>query len=243
MANPWFRLYHEFSTNPKVQMLSEVNQRRYLMVLCARCRNGDKSLQDENAAFEMRISKEEWIKTKKVLGEVNLIDDLNKPIGWDERQYVSDSSTARSAKHRMKKKQQHNVSATAPDTDTDTDTETDTEAEAEEKINDTLPFTKKKEPVPYKKIIELYHECLPELPAVMKLTQKRKTQIRQRFNEDLDGLINWKNYFDYVGQSDFLMGRVQPSNGRAAFVADLEWITHSGHFVKITEGKYHLREA
>ncbi len=38
MSNAWFRLYHEFSADPKVQMLSEADQRRYIMLLCMRCR-------------------------------------------------------------------------------------------------------------------------------------------------------------------------------------------------------------
>ena len=121
MANPWFRLYHEFSTDSGVQMLNEVDQRRYLMVLCARCRNGDKPLHDETAAFEMRISKEDWEITKANLIESGLIDSSSKPTGWDKRQYISDLSTSRSIKHRAKKKQQQrrNVSATTPDTDTE----------------------------------------------------------------------------------------------------------------------------
>ena len=45
MANPWFRMYHELAVDPKVQMLSEIDQRRYLMLLCLRCCNGDVTLQ------------------------------------------------------------------------------------------------------------------------------------------------------------------------------------------------------
>ena len=252
MANPWFRLYHEFSTNPKVQMLSEVDQRRYMMVLCARCRNGDETLHDKNAAFEMRISEEAWVKTKATLLEANLIDDLSKPTGWNERQYVSDSSTSRSIKHRMKKKQKRDVSATAPDTDTDpatdTDTDTETETETDKKKDKDLILRKQKsneglkvksDSVPYKKIIELYHQHLPALPAVIKLTQKRKAQIRQRFKEDLDNLKKWENYFIFVGQSDFLMGRVDPTNGRHLFRADIDWLVSTAHFTNIAEGKYH----
>ena len=235
MPNSWFRLYHDFSTNTKVQRLSEANQRRYLFTLIARCRLGDKPFVDGDAAFEMRISDDDWMTSKSILIEADLIDESNKPTGWDERQYVSDSSTTRVAKHRRKKKQQYNSTVTPPDTDTDTDTD------IKEKKEEALFFKKKNVPVPYKEIVELYHQCLPELPAVVKLTSKRKTQIRQRFNEDLNALNNWKNYFDYVRDSDFLMGRVPSTGERAAFLADFEWITHSGHFTKITEGKYHLR--
>lgn len=97
------------------------------------------------------------------------------------------------------------------------------------------------DPVPYKKIIDLYHKALPDLPAVAKLTPKRKGQIRQRYREDLPKLDQWENFFDYVAQSDFLMGRVQPTNDRKPFRADIEWLTNSTNFTKIAEEKYHVR--
>lgn len=42
----WFRMYAEFATDPKVQMLSEADQRRYMMLLCLRCSNGDARISD-----------------------------------------------------------------------------------------------------------------------------------------------------------------------------------------------------
>ncbi len=65
MANPWFRLYHEFATDPKVQMLSEVDQRRFIMLLCLRCSNDDVTLHDDEVAFQLRISSEEFTETKR----------------------------------------------------------------------------------------------------------------------------------------------------------------------------------
>lgn len=130
MSNSWFRMYHEFSTDPKIQMLSEVNQRRYVMILCLRCSNDHVTLHDVAVAFQLRISNDEWLDTKKVLMSENLINDSNQPIAWEKRQYISDSSTARVRAHREKAKtsvkQPCNVTETkcnALDTDTDTDTE------------------------------------------------------------------------------------------------------------------------
>lgn len=123
MGNSWFRLYHEFAVDPKVQMLSETDQRRYIMILCLRCSNGDETLHDEEVAFQLRISIEEWTSTKQRLMQRGLVDELCHPTAWDKRQFSSDSSTARVSKHREKKKRQCNVTETPPDTDTDTDTE------------------------------------------------------------------------------------------------------------------------
>ena len=60
MANPWFRMYAEFATDPKVQMMSEADQRRFVMLLCLRCSNDDVTLHDDEVAFQLRISNDEW---------------------------------------------------------------------------------------------------------------------------------------------------------------------------------------
>ena len=121
MANAWFRMYAEFINDPKVQMLSETVQRRFIMLLCLRCSNGDETLQDEDVTFQLRISSDEWLSTKQILLSKCLITADNKPTAWNKRQFVSDSSTPRVAAHRELKKQQCNVSETPPDTDTDTE--------------------------------------------------------------------------------------------------------------------------
>lgn len=121
MSNPWFRMYSEFATDPKVQMLSEKDQRRYIMLLCLRCSNGDVTLHETEIAFQLRITDEELAATKQVLLTKGLINEDFSPVAWEKRQYVSDSSAARVARHRAKKKQPCNVTVTPPDTDTDTD--------------------------------------------------------------------------------------------------------------------------
>ena len=132
MANQWFRMYSEFANDPKVQRLSEIDQRRYVMLLCLRCSNDDVTLHDEDVAFQLRISEADWAATKATLIERKLILDGNNPTAWDKRQFASDSSTARVAKHREGKKQACNVTSNGDATkgnalDTDTDTDTDAE--------------------------------------------------------------------------------------------------------------------
>lgn len=116
-------MYHEFANDPKVQRMSEAMQRRLVMLMCLRSSNGDETLHDDDVAFQLRISNDEWNETKAVFVEKEFIDQDNNLLNWDKRQYVSDSSTARVRAHRKKQKQQCNVSETPPDTDTDTDTE------------------------------------------------------------------------------------------------------------------------
>ncbi|MGE3479629.1 MAG: hypothetical protein AB7G80_09180 [Dongiaceae bacterium] len=126
---PWFRLYSEFATDPKVQFLSETLQRRYIMLLCYKCNGELEKLSDEELAFALRITVEELVKTIEIFQEKGMIGPNREVIGWDKRQYKSDTSKERVKRHRdMKRKcnvtvTQCNGDVTAPDTDTDTDTE------------------------------------------------------------------------------------------------------------------------
>jgi hypothetical protein len=109
-------------------MLSEIDQRRFIVIMCLRCCNGSVTLQDSEVAFQLRISDQEWMVTKQALLAKNLIGDDNKPVAWEKRQFDSDTSNARVAKHREKKKQQCNVTvaakkrrSNAPETETETE--------------------------------------------------------------------------------------------------------------------------
>jgi len=93
--------------------------------------------------------------------------------------------------------------------------------------------------VPASDIVDLYHKMLPNLPQVKKLTDTRRGYIKQRWKEDMPSLTNWENFFEYVSQSDFLMGRVEGRNGNKPFYASLEWMTKPANFAKIYEGNYH----
>lgn len=98
---------------------------------------------------------------------------------------------------------------------------------------------KRANPVPSAEIVSLYHEKLPMLPKVEKLTKARIGYIRQRWGEDLPTLEAWGNFFDDVAGSMFLTGRAPARDGKPPFRADLEWLTRPGNFAKIAEGKYH----
>jgi hypothetical protein len=128
MANPWFRLYSEFAHDPKIQMLSEAMQRRYVMLLCLRCSETLETLHETEIAFQLRLSEAELLETKQLFINKNFIDKHWKLLNWDKRQFVSDSSSMRVRKHRDKKKQASNGNETlqkrqsnAIDTDTDTE--------------------------------------------------------------------------------------------------------------------------
>lgn len=91
---------------------------------------------------------------------------------------------------------------------------------------------------PHQEIIRIYHEVLPQCPAVRDWTPARATQLRARWNEspDRQNLDYWRGLFQYVAGCDFLVGRTSKP-----FFADLEFITKSNNFTKIREGKYENR--
>ncbi len=95
--------------------------------------------------------------------------------------------------------------------------------------------------IPVQEIVGLYHQILPMLPPVRKLTKQREGYIKQRWREgDLPSIEVWEKYFGYVSQSKFLTGGIAGRDGKPPFRADLEWITKPANYAKIFEGKYHV---
>jgi len=95
----WFRFYADWIDNPKVQLLDATLQQRYIMLLCLRCMGEVPGLDTETIAWRLRIDPEDLRKTLDILAANGLWDDSDIP-NWNERQFVSDSSTERSRKHR-----------------------------------------------------------------------------------------------------------------------------------------------
>ena len=93
VAHPWFRLYAEFGDDPKIQMLPEALQRRFVMLLCLRCREVLATLNEDQVAFHLRISPEELQKTKLAFIEAGFIDEHWEITNWNKRQFISDNST------------------------------------------------------------------------------------------------------------------------------------------------------
>ncbi len=112
MINPWFRFYSEFSHDPKVQMMGEAMQRRYIMVMCLRCSNELVTLHETEIAFHLRITDAELAETKALFISKGFIDDKWNLLNWDKRQYKSDSSAERVARHRENKKRDSNADVT-----------------------------------------------------------------------------------------------------------------------------------
>lgn len=92
----------------------------------------------------------------------------------------------------------------------------------------------KSSPVPYQRIVDLYHQHLPKLPRVVKISTKRQRAIRARWKDDADNLEYWEAYFKHAATSKFLHGQ----NDRG-WTADIDFLTREDVMIKMQEGKYH----
>jgi hypothetical protein len=195
MANPWFRLYSEFAHDPKIQMLSEAMQRRYVMLLCLRCSEVLETLHETEIAFQLRLSTDELDETKKLFISKNFIDKHWNLLNWDKRQFVSDSSTMRVAKHRNKKKQVSNADETlqkrpsnARDTDTDTESNKKEKKTLGKRLASDFSF-----PLEWEQFCQ---QTRPELSPVKTFDQFKDYWIAQAGQKGvkLDWFATWRNW-------------------------------------------------
>jgi hypothetical protein len=118
MNLPWLRLYTEFSSDPKIQILAFEDQRHYVMLLCLKG-NGTldaavptEAYRDRLIAKGLGLDPAAALEAKRRLMEGGLIDDIWQPTKWESRQFQSDYSTLRVQKYR--EKQKGNVTETLP---------------------------------------------------------------------------------------------------------------------------------
>lgn len=91
--------------------------------------------------------------------------------------------------------------------------------------------------VSVQQVVDLYHEILPGLPSVLKITDARRRAITARIHDDLKTPSEWRVFFSRVGRSDFLTGKADN------FRADLEWLCKPSNFLKVLEGRYDPKNA
>lgn len=94
-------------------------------------------------------------------------------------------------------------------------------------------------PAPYRQIIDLYHEILPELPRVIVETEDRKRLVKSFWNwvltstkasgarraETASEAIEYcKIYFDLARGNDFVMGRTERSKDHRNWKASIDYL-------------------
>lgn len=103
-SRPWFRLYTEFASDPKVQLLDETLQRRFVMLMCLAGAGVTPTNSVSEVDFLLRIGVSECERTRSILVSKGLIDEHWFPKKWTKRQFESDSSTGRVKRFRQRQK-------------------------------------------------------------------------------------------------------------------------------------------
>jgi hypothetical protein len=147
---------------------------------------------------------------------------------WKKRQFQSDDSKERVAKHRAKKRQETanvtvgNGDVTPPETETyKGSTNVDSSAEPTEK------------PLTADEIVEAWNvRMVPQgFPAVKRLTDTRRKHLRARLRENT--FEEWDQAMSALERSEFCRG-----NGPSGWVADFDFLLQPKSFTKLLEGAY-----
>jgi len=94
---------------------------------------------------------------------------------------------------------------------------------------------------PISEIVEMFNTKLPQLPRCEVLNDSRKKAISARWRDVVaeqkftkeQGLEWFSNFFEHIGTSKFLTGKVKP------WRADVDFIFKPTSFARIVEGAYH----
>lgn len=87
-------------------------------------------------------------------------------------------------------------------------------------------------------VADEFNDKLSELGYVKVLSDKRKSHIRAAIKQfknsdhDFENINTWARLFDYVNESDFLMGR------KSEWSASFDFIINKSNLLKIVEGQY-----
>lgn len=110
--------------------------------------------------------------------------------------------------------------------------------------NDHVLISKEKENktpiVPYREIVDVYHEVLDNNPKIRVQSDKLQRQLKRLWNyhDEHKDIEWWREYFHHCRLSPFLTNQVtNPHNPN--FKVNLEWLTNFNNFAKIVNGNYH----
>lgn len=250
----WFRLYSEIVDDEKLRLLAFEDRWHYVAILCCKSKGileeGCQEMIFRKVAVKLGLQVRELEEAARRLAEVGLIrKDTLEPLGWNGRQFVSDSSTPRSRKSReeaRKKKELeacNNIATLQERCSNAPETETETEEEANASLSEPdKPVADRVDACPHQKIIGVYHEVLPELPGVV-ISRWAASQgadhLRTRWREDRrhQSLDFWQGFFGTVRTSKHWMGE-----NERGWKADLRWLLERRNFDKVITQMVYLRQ-
>lgn len=141
MSQQWLRLYAETPDDAKLKLLAFEDRWHFIALLCLKAQglldDTRPELLDRAVAAKLGLSLRDADEVRRRLAEVDLIGDQWQPLGWDKRQYKSDSSTTRVREWRAAKSPPIPPSEELR-TETDTDTELKRCKQRSSNVSETL---------------------------------------------------------------------------------------------------------
>lgn len=201
MANQWFRMYSDFLNDPKMISLAFEDQRHFIGILALKS-DGTLDQECDEKLRERIIAQRLWIDyailsdVKKRLVNAGLINNSWQPLAWEKRQFVSDSSAARTRAYRDRLKRHGDVTVTPPDTDTESDTESEAESDTENEAG-SEPNPSMAASCCQQMRVQGIAQCNPSHPALLALIKAGAT--KEEFEQAAKAAIDrGKNNFAYV---------------------------------------------
>jgi hypothetical protein len=255
MANEWLRLWHDMPTDPKFKTVARVSGQPislvisvYLHLLVSASRNvtrGHADVTEEDIASALDVTEDEINPILEAM-QGRLLDGTSL-TGWEKRQpkkedvgrpetgAMSAAERKRLQREREKFGNKNNNVTDSHDESRNVTTDKDKDKDKELKHNVIDPADR--DSVPVVEVIELFNRTFETLPEVKVFSEKRKTAVRRRWKENpkLQTLESWEHFFDWVKQSNFLMGRTEKPWTGFCF----DWLFNPTNFAKIIEGNYH----
>lgn len=258
MANQWFRVWHDMPNDPKWRTIARTSgqsipvvQSVFLQLLLSASQNvtrghADVTLEDIASALDVT---EEAVEAVIQAMQGRVLDGM-AISGWEKRQPKREDSgdpegRAKSAAQRKREqRERERLAAENKDVtqchdesrDVTLDKDKDTDKEKEKTLTGKPVESASADPCPHQAIVDLYHKTLPELAGIRDITDKRKKALRARWRSQkrFQNLDFWRQYFELVSESDFLMGRIPGKSWQA----DFDFLIKSDKFQKIIEGGY-----
>ena len=190
---------------------------------------------EKQAEYGKMGSEKRWGKTQKQEKSKENSDSIAKdsyPISEDSYPISENGYPINSDRvewHKEEEKEEEKEEDILPPYSPPKGGEADSSLRSESRQNIDGYTPPKPERTDYQGVLDAYHECCPNFPAVIKLTETRKRAIKARLKDY--GLDEIKQAFSLAGQSDFL-------KGSSGWQASFDWLMKPANMTKVLEGNY-----
>lgn len=268
MANQWLRLWHDMPTDPKWRTIARhakqpisLVQAVYLHLLVDASRNvtrGHVTVTTEDLASALDCDDAD---IQAILDAMQgRVLDGQALAGWEKRQprredsgdpeTGAQSAAERKRAQREREKQQADATQSGECHDASRNVTTDKDKEEIKEPNGSVGSADRLPRCDTQSVVDLYHEVLPELPAVRLMNDQRRKAVSSLWKFVLtsrksDGAprattateaMDWiRGYFTRARDNDFLMGRGHKAPGHEGWQCDFD-------FLLTEKGKKHVIE-